>query len=99
MSAESQSTFTDHDRLFKEVLTEFFFEFLELFFPAVSQFTARNSLIGLDKELFTDITAGETHEKDSLFEDDSRVKVKPGTNPTIVRICRHLFKAQCTRNP
>jgi Putative transposase, YhgA-like len=67
MSTEKQSTFTDHDRLFKEVLTEFFFEFLELFFLDVTKFTDRNSLIGLDKEIFTDITVGETHEVDVLF--------------------------------
>lgn len=54
----------DHDRLFKELLSTFFAEFLELFLPQVSQYLERDSLEFLDKELFTDVTAGETHEAD-----------------------------------
>jgi hypothetical protein len=46
----------DHDRLFKELLTTFFFEFLELFVPQVTAYLDRESLVFLDKEIFTDIT-------------------------------------------
>jgi len=41
----------DHDRLFKELLTTFFVEFLDLFFPALVQDLHRESLEFLDKEV------------------------------------------------
>jgi hypothetical protein len=49
----------DHDRLFKELLSNFFAEFIELFFPDVSTYWDRNSLEFLPQEVFTDITEGE----------------------------------------
>ncbi|MBW4698487.1 MAG: DUF4351 domain-containing protein [Aphanocapsa lilacina HA4352-LM1] len=54
----------DHDRLFKELLTTFFVEFIDLFFEDVSGYIERNSISFLDKELFTDVTAGEQFEVD-----------------------------------
>ncbi|OKH35542.1 hypothetical protein NIES2119_20005 [[Phormidium ambiguum] IAM M-71] len=54
----------DHDRLFKELLTTFFFQFIELFFPEVATYLERDSLTFLDKEIFTDVTAGEQYEAD-----------------------------------
>lgn len=54
----------DHDRLFKELLTTFFFQFIELFFPEVAAYLERDSLTFLDKEIFTDVTAGEQYEAD-----------------------------------
>jgi hypothetical protein len=59
---------TDHDRLFKELLTTFFVEFLELFAPSVLEYLDRDSLVFLDKEVFTDVTAGERHEVDLLVQ-------------------------------
>lgn len=56
----------DHDRLFKELLTTFFVEFLELFYPDMVQYLERGSLEFLDKEIFTDVTSGERHEVDLL---------------------------------
>ena len=58
----------DHDRLFKELLSTFFFEFLELFLPKVARFVRRETLTALDKEVFTDVTLGETHEVDLLMQ-------------------------------
>ena len=58
----------DHDRLFKELLTTFFVEFLELFFPQVSAYIDHNSLEFLDKEIFTDVTSGEKYEADILVK-------------------------------
>ena len=57
----------DHDRLFKELLSTFFPEFLELFFPDVSQYLERDSLVSMDKELFTDVTSGERYEADLVI--------------------------------
>ena len=54
----------DHDRLFKELLTTFFAEFVDLFLPEVSAYLERDSLVFLDKEVFTDVTSGERHEAD-----------------------------------
>ena len=57
----------DHDRLFKELLSTFFVEFLELFFPDVSEYLERDSLVPMDKELFTDVTSGERYEADLVM--------------------------------
>lgn len=56
----------DHDRLFKELLRTFFAEFLDLFLPDVAAYVDRDSITFLDKEVFTDVTAGERHEVDLL---------------------------------
>ncbi|MDJ0795612.1 MAG: DUF4351 domain-containing protein [Calothrix sp. MO_167.B12] len=49
----------DHVRLFKELLSNFFPEFIELFFPQVSTYWERDSLEFLPQEIFTDVTQGE----------------------------------------
>ncbi|MDQ2687169.1 MAG: Rpn family recombination-promoting nuclease/putative transposase [Armatimonadota bacterium] len=54
----------DHDRLFKELLTTFFAEFLDLFLPEVSAYVDRDSFQFMDKEIFIDVNAGEKHEAD-----------------------------------
>ncbi len=59
---------TDHDRLFKELLTTFFVEFLELFLPEVAAYLDPESLVALDKEIFTDVTLGPCYETDVLMQ-------------------------------
>jgi len=54
----------DHDRLFKELLTTFFSEFLDLFLPELSACLDRASVSFLDKEIFADVSAGTTHRAD-----------------------------------
>ena len=49
----------EHDRLFKELITTFFVEFLELFFPPVLSYVEPGTLEFLNQEVFTDVTAGE----------------------------------------
>ena len=56
----------DHDRLFKELLTTFFFDFIELFLPEVAAYVEPDSIEFLDKEVFTDVTSGKKHEVDIL---------------------------------
>jgi hypothetical protein len=56
----------DHDQLFKDLLTTFFAEFLELFFPRIAAELDRHSIEFLDKELSTDLAAGERHQVDLL---------------------------------
>ncbi len=58
----------NHDRLFKELLSTFFIEFIELFFPEILEYLDRSSITFVDKEVFTDVTAGETYEVDLLIE-------------------------------
>jgi hypothetical protein len=58
----------DHDRLFKELLPTFFAEFLELFLPEVAAYVDRRSLTFLDKEVFTDVTAGTKQEADLVVK-------------------------------
>ncbi len=58
---------TDHDRLFKELLTTFFVEFIELFLPGVAAYFDGTSLVAMDKEIFTDVTLGERREVDILM--------------------------------
>jgi len=58
----------DHDRLFKELLTTFFVEFLDLFFPDLAAALDREAgVVPLDKEVFTDIGLSETHEVDVVM--------------------------------
>ena len=54
----------DHDRLYKELLTTFFPDFLKLFCPELAANLDPNSLEFLDKEIFTDVTHGDKHEAD-----------------------------------
>jgi hypothetical protein len=56
----------DHDRLFKELLTTFFWEFIELFLPEITAYLDRDSISFLDKEIFTDVTAGARYEADII---------------------------------
>lgn len=59
---------TDHDRLFKELITTFLYEFLELLLPDVAAYVEPDSLEFLDKELITDVTAGSKHLADVLVK-------------------------------
>jgi predicted transposase YdaD len=56
----------DHDRLFKELLRIFFFEFIALFLPDLAAYVDRDSIEFLDKEIFTDIASSERHEVDLI---------------------------------
>jgi predicted transposase/invertase (TIGR01784 family) len=59
---------TDHDRLFKELLSTFFLEFLELFLPQVAREIEPDSVGFLPQESFADLTAGETKIIDLLAQ-------------------------------
>ena len=58
----------DHDRLFKELISTFFVESLELFIPEILTYLDRDYIAFLDKEIFTDITAGERYEADLIVK-------------------------------
>jgi len=58
----------DHDRLFKELLTNFFREFMEAFFPQADRLLDYSYLEFLTQEVFTDVTAGEKKYIDILVK-------------------------------
>jgi Domain of unknown function (DUF4351) len=57
-----------HDQLFKQLLGEFFPEFIDLFFPQVSAYLDRQSLEFLPLALFAEPTAGKTFETDLVVK-------------------------------
>ena len=59
---------TDHDRLFKELLSTFFIEFLELFLPEIAAQIDPTSIRFLQQEYFADLTSGEEKIVDLLVE-------------------------------
>ncbi|OYE00355.1 Rpn family recombination-promoting nuclease/putative transposase [Nostoc sp. 'Peltigera membranacea cyanobiont' 232] len=58
----------DHDRLFKELLSTFFIDFLDLFLPQLASQIDRNSIQLLPQEVFNDVTSGEKKEIDLLAQ-------------------------------
>lgn len=58
----------DHDRLFKELLSTFFIEFLDLFLPELAASIERDSVRFLPQEYFADLTTGEDKVVDLLVE-------------------------------
>jgi predicted transposase/invertase (TIGR01784 family) len=58
----------DHDRLFKELLSTFFLEFLELFIPEIARTIAPDSIRFLQQEYFVDLTSGDEKVIDLLVE-------------------------------
>lgn len=80
----------DHDRLFKELLTTFFVEFLELFLPEVLVYIERDSIEFLDKEVFTDVTAGVRYEADLIV----KVKFRGQDTCFVIHVENQSYKQQ-----
>ena len=65
----------NHDRLFKELLTSFFYEFLELFFPTlIASIDRSQPPTFLDKESFGELPGDLRREKDLV----ARVRLQSG---------------------
>ena len=61
--------YINHDRLFKELIGSYFFEFIELFLPDVAAYIDRDfQFVPMEQELFTDVTHGEKHVVDLLMK-------------------------------
>jgi hypothetical protein len=58
----------DHDRLFKELISTFFLDFLELFLPELHRTIDPDAVRFLPQEYFADLTAGEDKIVDLLVE-------------------------------
>ncbi|BAY25691.1 hypothetical protein NIES2100_54970 [Calothrix sp. NIES-2100] len=78
----------DHDRLFKELLTTFFIEFIELFLPEILVYLERDSLEFLDKEVFTDVTAGVRYEADLIV----KVKFREQESYFLIHVENQAYK-------
>jgi predicted transposase YdaD len=72
----------NHDRLFKELLSTFFMDFIKLFLPEMVLYIDSSSLEFLDKEIFSDVTAGDTHEVDLVV----KAKFKGGESFFVVHV-------------
>lgn len=64
----------DHDRLFKELLSTFLLEFIDLLLPEMMAYIEPESITFLDKEVFTDVTAGDKYETDLIAKVQFRGK-------------------------
>jgi predicted transposase/invertase (TIGR01784 family) len=58
----------DHDRLFKDLISTFFLEFLELFVPTLASLIEPDSITFREQEYFADWAEGETNIVDLLAE-------------------------------
>jgi Domain of unknown function (DUF4351)/Putative transposase, YhgA-like len=58
----------DNDKAFKELLGSLFKEFVDLMLPKLGEYLDANTMQLLDKELFVNVTAGETHEADLVIK-------------------------------
>ncbi len=71
----------NHDRLFNELLTSFFYEFIELFFPSLADLIDRSHPpVFLDKESFGELPGDKTREQDLV----ARVRTLEGEAGFIV---------------
>jgi Domain of unknown function (DUF4351) len=67
----------DHDRLFKDLISTFFLEFLELFVPTLASLIEPDSITFREQEYFADWAEGETNIVDQMrIEERDRPKVK-----------------------
>ncbi|WP_391204696.1 Rpn family recombination-promoting nuclease/putative transposase [Psychrobacillus sp. L4] len=69
---EKSPAYKKHDQLFKTLITNFFEEFLEAFFPDVHQFVDFTSVKQLSEEVYTDLIDGETRRLDIVMETKMR---------------------------
>ena len=75
----------DHDQRFKELLREFFVEFMELFFPKYAAQLDVHSPEWLDKELFVDPPGGERRELD-LVAKVRRIPAELGEEIVLIHV-------------
>jgi hypothetical protein len=58
-TAETITETIDHDQNFKELISTFFLEFLDLFLPAIAQNIDPESIRFLPQEYFADLVEGD----------------------------------------
>ena len=90
----------DHDQLFKQLLTTFFLEFLELFAPELFAVIDPHSLEILPQEYFTDINAGERRAMDIIVRIDllGRPNAPASSKVSVVIDCEHQSSSETDFN-
>jgi hypothetical protein len=86
----------DHDQLFKQLLTTFFREFLELFTPEFFAAIDPDSLDILPQEYFTDIEAGERKAMDIIVRINlrGRPNAPASSRVSVVVNCEHQSSSE-----
>ena len=86
----------DHDQLFKQLLTTFFLEFLELFAPELFVVIDPHSLEILPQEYFTEINAGERRAMDIIVRIDllGRPNAPASSKVSVVINCEHQSSSE-----
>ena len=86
----------DHDQLFKQLLTTFFLEFLELFTPEFFAAIDPSSLEILPLEYFTDIQAGERKAMDVIIRVNllGRPNAPASSRVSVVVNCEHQSSSE-----
>jgi hypothetical protein len=86
----------DHDQLFKQLLTTFFLEFLELFVPELFVVIDPHSLEILPQEYFTEINAGERRAMDIIVRIDllGRPNAPASSKVSVVINCEHQSSSE-----
>ncbi|WP_342514443.1 DUF4351 domain-containing protein [Sporosarcina sp. FSL K6-1522] len=79
MVRKKKKTYVKHDQIFKELIHNFFIEFLDVFFPEVHAGIDFKSIKPLSEELYTDLIKGENRRVDIIIE----AKLK-GTDTLII---------------
>lgn len=74
----------DHDRFFKELLSTFFIEFLDLFFPKLAATVNRDSLEFLNQELYVNQLDGEQYRADLIVK--ARWLNQPGDSFFLIHV-------------
>ena len=90
----------DHDQLFKQLLTTFFLEFLELFAPELFAVIDPHSLEILPQEYFTEINAGERRAMDIIVRIDllGRPNAPASSKVSVVIDCEHQSSSETDFN-
>ncbi|NJR31687.1 MAG: DUF4351 domain-containing protein [Chamaesiphon sp. CSU_1_12] len=90
----------DHDQLFKQLLTTFFLEFLELFVPEFFASIDPNSLEILPQEYFTEIEVGERKAMDVIIRVDlrGRPNAPASSRVSVVVNCEHQSSSEADFN-
>src|SRR5690625_7729799 len=65
---EEKQVYMKHDQLFRELIGNFFKEFLEVFFPVFHALIDFESIKSISEELFTDLIDGENRRVDLVLE-------------------------------
>jgi hypothetical protein len=78
----------DHDGLFKLLLGEFFLEFIDLFFPDVSNYFDKETMTFLPQEVFSDVTQGNRRIIDLLVRMEAKpnLAIKPKSAVFIIHV-------------